>query len=122
MTTQTEHAALAADKMRLIREGELQRVKVAHAKAQLGMALRPEALLHSAVDQASALAQARLGGLLSPGGLNMANLKTVLPIALTVGSFIMRKRLLKPALGVGAVVALGVAWLARRKRTASAGD
>ncbi|MBA5686748.1 hypothetical protein [Rugamonas apoptosis] len=122
MTTQTEQAALAADKMRLIREGELQRVKVAHAKAQLGMALRPEALLHSAVDQASALAQARLGGLLSPGGLNMANLKTVLPIALTVGSFIMRKRLLKPALGVGAVVALGVAWLARRKRTASTGE
>lgn len=116
MTTEMEQTALAANKARLIREGELQRVKVAHAKAQLGMALRPEALLHSAVGQATELAQARLGSLLSPGGLNMANLKTVLPIALTVGSFIMRKRLLKPALGVGAVVALGVAWLARRKR------
>lgn len=122
MTTQMERDALAASKARLIREGELQRVKVAHAKAQLGMAMRPEALLHSAVDQASALAQARLGGWFSPGGLTVANLKTVLPIALTVGSFIMRKRLLKPALGVGAVVALGVAWLARRKRGDAGGD
>lgn len=122
MTTQTEQAALAADKARLIREGELQRVKVAHAKAQLGMAMQPEALWHSAVDQASALAQARLGGLLSPGGLNAANLKRLLPIALTVGSFIMRKRLLKPALGVGAAVALGVAWLARRKRATASGE
>ncbi|MBA5606355.1 hypothetical protein H3H36_13440 [Duganella sp. FT3S] len=122
MTTQTEQAALAADKARLIREGELQRVKVAHAKAQLGMAMQPEALWHSAVDQASALAQARLGGLLSPGGLNAANLKRLLPIALTVGSFIMRKRLLKPALGVGTAVALGVAWLARRKRATASGE
>lgn len=122
MTTQMEQAALAAAKERLIREGELHRVKVAHAKAQLGMAMRPEALLHSAVEQASELAQARLGGLLSPGGLNAANLKRILPIALTVGSFVMRKRLLKPALGVGAVVALGVAWLARRKRPDAAGD
>lgn len=122
MTTQMEQAALAAAKERLIREGELHRVKVAHAKAQLGMAMRPEALLHSAVEQASELAQARLGVLLSPGGLNAANLKRLLPIALTVGSFVMRKRLLKPALGVGAVVALGVAWLARRKRPDAAGD
>lgn len=122
MTTQMEQAALAAAKEQLIREGELQRVKVAHAKAQLGMAMRPEALLHSAVDQASELAQARLGLLLSPGGLNAATLKRFLPIALTLGSFIMRKRLLKPALGVGAVVALGVAWLARRKRAEATGD
>jgi hypothetical protein len=122
MTTQTEQAALAAAKEQLIREGELQRVKVAHAKAQLGMAMRPEALLHSAVDQASELAQARLGLLLAPGGLNAATLKRILPIALTVGSFVMRKRLLKPALGVGAVVALGVAWLARHKRAEATGD
>lgn len=121
MTTPMEQAALAASKERLIREGELGRVKVAHAKAQLGMAMQPEALLHSAVEHASGLAQARLGGLLSPGGLTMANLKTVLPIALTVGSFVMRKRILKPALGVAAVVALGVAWLARRKRAEADG-
>jgi hypothetical protein len=122
MTTEMEQMALAADKARLIQEGELQRVKVAYAKAQLGMAMRPEALLHSAVGQAAELAQARLGSLLAPGGLNMANLKTVLPIALTVGSYVMRRRLLKPALGVAAVVALGVAWLARRKRPEPAGD
>jgi hypothetical protein len=122
MTTDTEQAALAARKERLILEGELQRVKVAHAKAQLGMAMRPEALLHSAVGQAAELAQARLGSWLAPGGLNMANLKTVLPIALTVGSFILRKRLLKPALGVGAALALGVAWLLRRKPGAPAVD
>ena len=121
MTTPPEQAPLAASKARPIREGERARVKVAHAKAQLGRARQPEAWLNSAGEHASALAQARLGGLLSPGGLTMANLKTVLPIALTVGSCVMRKRVLKPALGVAAVVALGVAWLARRKRAEADG-
>ena len=40
-----------------------------------------------------------------------------MPYALTVGSFIARKKLIKPALGVAAVLGLGAAWLMRRKRT-----
>lgn len=107
---------LAADKARLILEGELYRVKVAHAKAQVTLATRPEALLHGAVEQALGLAQARFGALLQPGGLSGLHLKTAMPVLLTVASYVWRKRLIKPALGVGAAVALAVTWLVRRKR------
>jgi hypothetical protein len=107
---------IEVQKERLIREGEYYRVGVIHAKAQVAHALRPEAILHEAVDQAVGLAQARFGALLQPGGLSGLKLSSLLPYALTLGSYIARKRLLKPALAVGAVVAVGAAWLIRRKR------
>lgn len=121
-----DDAALAAEKQRLIREGELLRIKVVHSKALVGQALQPEALMHGAVDHAVALAQARLGGLLHPGGggggllggLNFSTLKSLMPYALTVGSFIARKRLVKPALALVTVAAAGVTWLLRHKRQA----
>ena len=107
---------IEVQKERLIREGEYYRVGVIHAKAQVAQALRPEAILHEAVDQAVGLAQARFGALLQPGGLSGLKLSSLLPYALTLGSYIARKRLFKPALAVGAVVAVGAAWLIRRKR------
>ncbi|MBJ7309262.1 hypothetical protein ACFOLJ_30780 [Rugamonas sp. CCM 8940] len=119
MSKQAQQAALAAAKARLIGEGELYRIGVVHAKARLAMALRPEALMHGAVEHAVGLAQARFGALLQPGGLSGLNLKMLMPYALTVGSFVVRKRLFKPALGVGVALAAGVAWLLRRKRAAA---
>jgi len=120
-----DEAALAAEKQRLIREGELLRIKVVHSKALVGQALQPDALMHGAVDHAVALAQARLGGLLQPGGaggmlggLNFKSIKSLMPYALTVGSFIARRRLIKPALAVAALAGVGVAWLLRHKRQA----
>ena len=107
---------IEVQKERLIREGEYYRVGVIHAKAQVAQALRPEAILHEAVDQAIGLAQGRLGSLLQPGGLSGLKLSSLLPYELTLGSYIARKRLIKPALAVGAVVAVGAAWLMRRKR------
>lgn len=107
---------IEVQKERLIREGELYRVGVIHAKAQVSLALRPEALLHEAVDQAIGVAQARFGALLQPGGLSGIKLTSLLPYALTLGSYIARKRLVKPALAVGVLAAAGVAWLVRRKR------
>jgi len=118
MTKDAESAAFDADKQRLIREGELYRIKVVHSKALVANALHPDALFHGAVDHAVGLAQARLGGLLQPGGLSGFNYKALMPYALTGGSFIARKKLVKPALGVAAVLALGAAWLMRRKSTA----
>ncbi len=115
MSKQEHAAALAAEKQRLIREGELYRIKVVHAKALVVQALHPDALLHGAVDHAVGLAQARLGGLLQPGGLSGLNFKSLMPYALTVGSFIARKRLIKPALALAVVAGAGVAWLLRRK-------
>lgn len=116
MSKDIQAAELAAEKERLIREGELYRIRVVHAKALVAEALRPEALFHGAVDHALGLAQARFGALLKPGGLSGVNVRALMPYALTVGSFIARKRLIKPALGLAAGLALGVAWLARRRR------
>jgi hypothetical protein len=115
MTKQAEDAALAAEKQRLIREGELYRIKVVHSKALVANALQPDALFHGAVDHAVGMAQARLGGLLQPGGLSGVNFKSLMPYALTVGSFIARKRLIKPAIGVALAAGVAVAWLLRRK-------
>ncbi|NVD70869.1 hypothetical protein D0T25_31510 [Duganella sp. BJB488] len=115
MSKEAERAAVEADKQRLIREGELYRIKVVHAKALVGNALQPDALLHGAVEQAIGVAQARLGGLLQPGGLRNVNFKALLPYALTVGSYIARKRLVKPAMGVALAAGVGMAWLLRRQ-------
>ncbi|NRR28621.1 hypothetical protein HSX11_00165 [Oxalobacteraceae bacterium] len=119
MATEDKAAALAAAKDRLIKEGEFYRVGVVHSKALVAHALRPEELARGAFDHAVGLAQARFGALLQPGGLsgiNFSSLKSLMPYALTVGSFVARKRLIKPAIGVGLVVAAGVAWLMRRQR------
>ena len=115
MSKEAERAAVEADKQRLIREGELYRIKVVHAKALVGNALQPDAMFHGAVEQAIGMAQARLGGLLQPGGLKHVNFKSLLPYALTVGSYIARKRLVKPAMGLALAAGLGLAWLLRRK-------
>nr|WP_229262370.1 hypothetical protein [Duganella guangzhouensis] len=105
----------------MIREGELLRIKVVHSKALVTQALQPEALMHGAIDHAVGLAQARLGGLLQPGGLSsgfsIKSLRTLMPYALTVGSFIARKRLIKPALLLATAAGVGVAWLLRHKPT-----
>jgi hypothetical protein len=116
MTKQAEQAALEAHKLRLIREGELYRISVVHAKMMVSNALQPEAVLHSAVEHAVGMAQARFGALLQPGGLKGINFKAMMPYALTVGSFVARKRLVKPVLAFGVAVALGVGWLVRHRR------
>ncbi|WP_295992627.1 hypothetical protein [Rugamonas sp.] len=115
MSTESERMA-AANKERLIKEGQLYRLSLMHAKAMVGEALQPDALLHGAVDHAAALARARFGALMQPGGLSGINFKSLMPYLLTTGSFIWRKKLLKPVLGVAAVAALGGAWLLHRKR------
>ncbi|CAN7388081.1 hypothetical protein [Duganella sp. Dugasp56] len=115
MSKEAELAEFNAEKQRLIREGELYRIKVVHAKALVGNALQPDAMFHGAVEHALGMAQARLGGLLQPGGLKGINVKTLMPYALTLGSFIARKRLVKPALGIALAAGVGVAWLLRRK-------
>jgi hypothetical protein len=114
----SKEAALAARKQRLVAEGQLYRVSLEHAKVNVAMALRPEALLHGVVDNllghAAGLAGARMSGLLSPGGIN---LRAVLPFLLTAGSFIMRRRLLKPAIGLGVVAGAAVLWYRSRGKT-----
>lgn len=116
-------AAVAATKARLIREGELYRVSVLHGKHTVLQAMHPEVLLHGAVDLAVGTVQNRLAGVIGgtaaaagAGGL-LANYKTLMPIAMSVGSFISRKRLIKPAIALGAVLAGLGTWLYKRKQS-----
>lgn len=121
MSKHEDAAALAAEKQKLIREGELARIKVVHAKALVTQAMQPDALMHGALDHAVSLAQARLGGLMQPGGLSglsFTSLKSLMPYAMTIGSFIARKRLIKPVLVLVAVAGAGMTWLMRYKRQA----
>lgn len=110
--------AVAADKARLVSEGELLRIRLIHSRAQLGQALRPEALLHSAIEHAAGAAQNRFNALLEPGGLSTIKLGTVMPVLVTLGSFLAKRHLVKPALGAGAAAALLLAWLRRRRAKA----
>ncbi len=123
MSKKEEHAARASQKERLIREGEIYRLGVLQSKYQVVNALHPDRLMHDAMEHAVGAVQNRLGNLLGglggPGGgldkINIRSIKSLAPYALTVGSFIMRRRLLKPALAVAALAAVGVGWLMRRR-------
>lgn len=105
-------AALAAQKQQLIAEGALYRVSVAHARACVSQALRPEALLHEVVQQAAGYAGARVETLLAPNG---PRLQALMPVLLAALSFLARRKLVKPALGAVAAAA-GLAWYLRSKR------
>lgn len=141
MSKEQQRADLAAAKEKLVLEGQLYRVSVVHAKAQVANALRPDALVHSAIEQALGAVQHRLaslfgghgGGQAGEGGLaglgaslgglagvvglvKGMGLARALPAALKVGGFIARRRLVKPALLVGALALAGGWWLSKRKQ------
>lgn len=124
-------AGYAAAKARLIKEGELHRLGVAHSKHMVAQNLHPEVLLHGAVDMAIAAVQARFAGILAAktagmgdggggsglgGILGGINYKALMPVAITVASFISKRRLTKPALAVGTVAAAVAGWYYRKKR------
>jgi len=117
MASRQELEALAVAKERLVREGELYRLSALRSKHEVLHALQPQALLHGAVDQAIGALQARLGNFIRPGGgLSGIDFATVLPLLMTAGTWLSRRRrLAKPALAVGALLAAGVMWLIRRK-------
>jgi hypothetical protein len=101
-----------AQKNKLIAEGGLYRARIVHARAQAGAALRPEALLHEAIGRVRNFANLRLDSWLAPTGLRW---QSVMPLLLTALSFVGRRRLIKPALGV-AIAAGALAWYARRRQ------
>lgn len=118
----------ASAKARLIREGELHRLGVLQSRHNVAHALHPEVLLHDAMDMGIAAVQARFAGLLaarmpSAGGggglgsiLGNVNYKALMPVAITVASFISKRRLTKPALALGTVAAAVAGWYYRRKQ------
>lgn len=135
MSDKHENAtAYASAKARLLKEGELHRLMVMQSKQHVAHALHPEVLLHGAVDMGIAAVQARFAGLLAAklpgigggggggggGGLSGIlggiNYKALMPVAITVASFIQKRRLTKPALALGTVAAAAAGWYYRRKQ------
>jgi hypothetical protein len=109
MSENDKLAAQAARKRLLIAQGEMYRVGIVHARANVGYALRPESLLQGVVETAVGFAGHRVESLLAPGGMRLQG------YVLTALSFIGRKKLVKPALVLVAVAAVAASWL-RRKR------
>lgn len=106
-----QNTLLAAEKRKLIADGELYRVGLVCAKALVAQELRPEALWQGVLSHALGFAAKHVEHILAPSGLR---LQSVMPYLLTGMSLIARKKMVKPALGV--IVALAVTWLIRKKR------
>jgi hypothetical protein len=106
---------LAERKARLLRQGEFYRVSIVHAKAHVKQGARPEALFHRALDHATWALRSRVDGLLRPTGVNVASL---MPYAVSILGFLSRRRLLKPALGVGVALAAASWYLQRHRQQA----
>ena len=99
-------------KRALLRDGEFYRTGVAHARAQIKHAARPEVMLHSVIDHATWALRTRADALLKPTGTSISVLA---PYALTALSFIRKRRLGKQALGA-AVILGALGWYVQRKR------
>ncbi len=102
----------AERKEELMRDGEFFRAGVAHAKAQIRHGARPEVLFHSAVDHATYAVRSRVDSLLHPTGVSMSS---IAPYALTAIKFIRHRKLGKPALAIGALVAVA-GWYWRHRQ------
>ncbi len=106
-----KHDAAAERKSRLLRQGEFYRVGIVHAKANIKHAVKPEVIFHSVIDHASYAVRSRVDGMLRPTGINVA---TIMPYAMTILSFLRRRRMMKPALGILAAAA-GAAYYVRNR-------
>lgn len=106
------HGTHEERKRALLRDGEFYRTGVAHARAQIKHAARPEVMFHSVLDHATWALRTRADVLLKPTGTSVSVLA---PYALTVLGFIRKRKLGKPALGVAALAGVA-AWYLQRKR------
>ncbi|MFP5391262.1 MAG: hypothetical protein ACLGI6_06910 [Gammaproteobacteria bacterium] len=107
-----DEGTLAERKSRLLRQAEFHRVNIVNAKSAIKQGARPEALFHSALDHAQYAVRDRIDHVLRPTGTSVASM---MPYALSILSFLRRRRLVKPALGVAAAAA-GLAWYVQRQR------
>ena len=105
-------ADVSERKARLLRQGDFYRAGIVQAKAHIKHGAKPETIFHNAVDHATFALRSRVDGLLRPTGINVGS---VMPYAMSIISFINRRRLHKPALGV-AVLMAAATWYAQRHK------
>ena len=106
--------SLAERKARLLRQGDFYRAGIVQSKAHIKQGARPENIFHTVVDHATFALRSRVDGLLRPTGISIG---TIMPYAMSALSFINRRRLHKPALGVALLGAVA-AWYVQRQRAA----
>jgi len=99
-------------KRALLRDGEFYRAGVAHSRAQIKHAARPEVMFHTVLDHATWVLRTRADALLKPTGTSVSVLA---PYALTVLGFIRKRKLGKQALGAGVILG-AIGWYVQRKR------
>jgi hypothetical protein len=114
MNDAVKEAALADRKAKLLLDGAVYRVGIVHAKATVAHGLRAESLMQSAVENTIGFAGVQLKAVLAPTGSRFAAL---MPLAVAAFSYLSRKKLLKPAIGAGLVVAAAVAVAGQRSRS-----
>lgn len=112
-----EHLSPAERKAQFVRQGEIYRIGVVRAKAQVLHEAQPQALFHSAVDHATFAVRSRVDSLLSPSGFSMGAL---LPYVMPVLRMLRNHRFgTKGKIALGAVAVVGGAgayYLQKRKR------
>ena len=117
MTKHVVQTPKAARKAQLLRNGESYRVGIVHAKARVLHSLSPNAIMHQAYDHAVGFATSRIESLMAPTGLR---LQSLVPYAVTAFSFVARRKLLKPALGIAFAALVAGALAARYRRRGAA--
>lgn len=119
-TPKEDALSVAERKALLVRQGEIHRIGVVRAKAQVLHEAQPQALFHTAVDHASFALRSRVDSLLSPSGFSVA---AVLPYAMPLLRMLRNRRFgnkSKIALGVVAVLGgVGLYFQQKNKRDAA---
>lgn len=101
---------------RLKRQGDLYRVGIVRAKANIQHDSRPDVMFHSALDHAGHAIRTRVDAILRPTGISVA---TVMPYAVTALAFLRQRNLVKPAIGVlTALAGVGIYLQHRRNKSA----
>jgi hypothetical protein len=95
--------SVAERKALLVRQGEMHRLGVVRAKAQVLHEAQPQALFHSAVDHATFAIRSRVDSLLTPSGFSVGAL---LPYAMPLLRMLRNRRF-----GKKSKIALGVTAL-----------
>ena len=103
-------------KAELILEGAAYRSGIIHAKTQLKHDFSAGNLMHVAAGSAADLAGA---GLQSALPFDSSRILSLIPMALTVGSYVSRKKLLKPVIGIGLAALLAIFLVKLHSRQSS---
>lgn len=100
-------------KQELLREGAQFRASVVRDQARLKQAIRPDAMLHAAMDRAGLALRSSANVVLKPGS---GKLTALMPYAMGAVRLVRSRKIGKRGLGIAMAVALGAWFWARRSR------